>query len=534
MVVWVASREYAGIAEAGGVKNVTCSLCENLVRLGNKVIAFLPLYGCSDLQNVTSFQKNDLMNTEISVHGKLEKVQYATGWSCGVEIVFVCHPSFAEKRAVYTYTAEEERLNNSHVHGTGHEDALFLNTLFQKAVVSFASFCQPDQIPDIVHCQDATTAIIPTFIKYAAETAMTERIVFSHTKCVVTIHNAGPGYHHEFPSAQECIAYTGLPLEAVEKSMNGDRVEPFLLASLNAQLTTVSPQYAKEIADGTTQTAGLSESFKYHHIIIKGITNGIEFSKYDPSDIKKSLLPFVFNPARKDLLGKYHCRRFFLEKFFDDSTADGSPVETYQGIEQFGHLETGSAADPCEPVFLSYHGRIVRQKGIDILAGAASYLLAHDALVRFIFIGQGEQSLENELIDLSRKYPGKCLFLRGYNRSLARLCIAVADFAVFPSTFEPCGLEDFIAQVYGTIPIAHATGGLCKIIDEQTGFLYKENTDAEISEIIQSLVTLKQAEGDLFNNMIAYTASYVRQHYSWRTVVKEKYIPLYTALLGKK
>ena len=109
----------------------------------------------------------------------------------------------------------------------------------------------------------------------------------------------------------------------------------------------------------------------------------------------------------------------------------------------------------------------------------------------------------------------------------------MSDFIALPSNFEPCGLEDFIAQIFGTLPVAHATGGLCKIIDDQTGFLYKPNTAEELSRTISNLVKLKQADSDIFNNMISYAADYVKSNYSWRIVAKEKYLELYNSLLCK-
>lgn len=42
------AREYAGLAEAGGVKNVVCSLSEGLIKLGHHVTLFIPLYGCTN------------------------------------------------------------------------------------------------------------------------------------------------------------------------------------------------------------------------------------------------------------------------------------------------------------------------------------------------------------------------------------------------------------------------------------------------------------------------------------------------------
>src|SRR5574344_157268 len=104
MVVWLVSREYAGIAEAGGVKNVSCSLCENLVKLGQKVLIFIPFYGCTDLSTVESFCKEAYPPVTVTVRGKEEEVHFAAGMTAGVEIVFVCHPKFSEKQGIYTYT----------------------------------------------------------------------------------------------------------------------------------------------------------------------------------------------------------------------------------------------------------------------------------------------------------------------------------------------------------------------------------------------------------------------------------------------
>lgn len=533
MVIWLVSREYAGIAEAGGVKNVSCSLCENLVRLGHKVTLFIPKYGCTDFTNVSYYQKSVVPPIPVFVSGKNESVSFDTGVISGVEIVFVCHPQFEEKDGVYTYTEQEEKQDPSKIRGSGHKDALFLNVLFQKAVVAYGQYCSHEQIPDIIHCQDATTALIPTFVAESVGKNIASQIVFGRTKCIVTIHNAGPGYHHSFSSLSEAAQFTGLPIETLRRGMCAQGVEPFLLAADHATLTTVSPQYAREIMDGTTETAGLSEEFRARRIQIEGITNGIEFDKYDPTDTKKSMLPYEFNPIKKDLSGKYHCRKVFMEQFSFNSEVQKTATKV-TGIEQCGNLSYGSASDPCEPVYITYHGRIVRQKGIDVLAEAADLILSKDLPVRFIFIGQGEPALENELAVLSLKYSGKCIFLRGYDRKLTRLCTAVADFIALPSKFEPCGLEDFIAQLFGTIPIAHATGGLCKIIDEQTGFLYWPDTAEELASIIKSLIMLKQAEPELFNNMISYAAQYVKEHYSWRTVVKEQYLKLYKSLLDKK
>ncbi len=523
MKVWIISREYAGIAEAGGVKNVSCSLSENLVKAGNPVTLFIPLYGCTDISSVKDYLCVWHKPVQVKVGDALCHVCFAHAYSNGVEIVFICHKSFSEKMGVYTYTHHEELKDPSHIRGSGHTDTLFLNVLYQKAAVLYGETCSKSESPQIIHCQDAAAALFPAIMENEKSTSKDLRSFYSHSKCVVTIHNAGPGYHHAFENINQASWYTGIPESELSYGLNGNRIEPFLLAARNSVITTVSPQYADEIMSGETETDGLSEEFRKRNVKIHGITNGIDIARYDPSDTGISLLPYAFAPEKKDFEGKYECRKFFLEKYAIESV---KAVE--DGLEKFGYLK----ADDENCVYIAYHGRIVTQKGISVLIKAAEILISQKLPVRFIFIGQGQPELENEMENFALLNSGKCVYFKGYSRFLSRLSIASADFAVFPSFFEPCGLEDLIAQIYGTIPVAHATGGLCKIVDDETGFLYKDNDPTELAQVLHSLTVITYYAGkNIFNNMIAYTARCVRALFAWENVTREKYIPLYHSLI---
>lgn len=522
MTVWIVSREYAGIAEAGGVKNVTCALSENLVSLGHEVVLFIPLYGCSDLSSVEDLKKIDY-SKNISAGFFSEKVNFYCGKINGVKIIFVLSKSFKNKHGIYTYSLLDEKKNSEHKRNTAFEDATYLDVLFQKAVVDFAN-TNYVKLPDIIHCQDATTALIPCLFKYSCE----KNIFFENTKFVVTIHNAGPGYHHSFKTIEAARFYTGIPYTELKNALNGNEVEPFLLLTENTVLTTVSPQYANEIMSSTCDTGGLAKRFIEKKITLTGITNGIQFDRYNPENKNISLLPFEFSPEKNNLEGKYLCRKNLIENFCNEKKH-----LFVKELDFFGSLNEKKCSF-ADSVFVSYHGRIVHQKGTDLLAQAADSLLSENENVKFIFMGQGHAELENSLIYLTEKYPGQIVFFRGYSRSLARLAVASADFLVLPSFFEPCGLEDFIGQLYGTIPLAHATGGLKKIIDEETGFLYYNNTADEIKYFLKNLLKIKLSEKDIFNTMISYTARYVHNEFSWKSVVQNKYIPLYESLLNKK
>lgn len=526
MNVWLVSREYAGIAEAGGVKNVSCSLSENLAALGHSVTLFIPMYGCTDISQLKAFQNEWKIPVTVTASGSNCQVSYSHGTFNGVEIVFVNHRCFSEKKAVYTYTREEEKEDSSHKQGTGHSDVLFMNTLFQKAVIAYGTLLEEDssQGPQIIHCQDAATSMVPVFMEHEKKISESAKNFFMNTKCVVTIHNAGPGYHHEFYSMHDAQFITGLPAELLQSGLNGQNIEPFLLAETCSCITTVSPQYAEEIISGKTDTAGLSEEFRRRGTKIIGITNGIDLSRYTPSDTSQSLLPYPFDPESENFEGKYKCRSHLLTKYASENKRNANPKD----IETYGYIVPNDGHDIT---YVAYHGRVVWQKGITVLAKSAEQLLEKNLPVRFIFIGQGQPELEKELTQLALRYEGKCVYFRGYDRFLSRLCMASADVAVFPSFFEPCGLEDLIAQIFGTIPVAHATGGLCKITDDETGFLYRENTPEKLTSILEALIKIKSRAGtDFFRRMISHTSANVRDNFSWKKVIQNKYIPLYESL----
>ena len=525
MKIWMVTREYAGVAEAGGVKNVSCSLSESLTKLSHEVTVFIPVYGCTDFSRVKNFISSWRCPVTVSVAAKDECVTFSHGVVLGVEMVFVCHPAFSAKQSIYTYTDQEQNTNPDHKKGEGHKDSNFLNTLFQKAVVAYGENSSPDESPDIVHCQDAPCAMVSVF----ANCGKRSRAFFCKTQFVVTIHNAGPGYHHEFKSLHDAMWYSGLSESVLKTGLNGDAVEPFLLAAKSAVLTTVSPQYAHEITHDKTDTAGLSAVFKRRKVKITGITNGIDFEKYDPTDVEKSLLPFAYCPQKGELEGKYACRDHFLEHFASQKMASS---QVLPGVFQSGYIDVPvSARDDF--VYLAYHGRVARQKGVDVMLSAASSLIQQQLPVRFIFSGQGEAALEEELSRFAVQHEGKCVYIKGYDRSLSRLCVAAADFSLHPSHFEPCCLEDFIAQILGTLPIAHATGGLCKIVDDETGWLYSPNTSSALAEEIEPLVKIMSRAGrGIFKSMIAFASRYVRENYSWDKVALQ-YQSLYEGLLPR-
>jgi starch synthase len=511
--VWVVTREYAGIAEAGGVKNVACSLAEGLARLGVGVTAFVPRYGCVLAEGTPLFKER------IDVAGVAHSVEFSKRERNGVKIVFVGSPIFREKHAVYVYTDSEVGKIPGASRGKGHFDVDDMNALFQKAVLAYAR--RMAAVPDIVHCQDAHTALLPTMARLLPEYAG----LFGETAFVVTIHNAGPGYRQTLQSPARAAALTGLSPETFRRGAFKGAVEPFLLASDFAALSTVSPWYADELMSARydAYSDGLSGEFERRGIRVAGITNGIDYHRYEPRETDISLLPFAFDPPIGDLEGKYRVRGDFIR-----SLADFVDTDCMECCGTLGEIE--------RPILFSYHGRIASQKGLDSLARAARIVLDRLPQAQFAILGQGEPALESLLVQEAMNYPGRFAFLRGYERSYARMIVAISDFLVLPSVFEPCGLEDYIGQIYGTIPVAHAVGGLRKIQEGKNGFLYESETNDPVvlaDTLIKLALPIVEtgapncAAVPEYLSMIRYASAFVRDSCSWERIIRDFYLPLY-------
>ena len=513
--------ECAGIAEAGGVKDVTFALAKGFCKEGHSVTLFIPAFGCVSYSNIKDLSEDFPCNVEIPVGNMTHFISYSKGSfkKLGFNVVFVNHSVFKEKNAVYVYTEEDQKKNPKHIRGKGHVDSLFIDSMFSKAVCEYVRYVPESERPDIMHCQDASCALIPCY----AEKLSTEFL--KKTKFFVTIHNAGPAYHHDFMNLEQAAYYSGLPYSVLMQAQNGYRVEPFLLSAVYARLTTVSTFYAEELVDPSNDscTDGLSSLFHNKNVVVHGITNGIDYKIYNPMNRASSKLPYAYSPRRKILAGKLRNRRFFLELCKKKLPSSRRYSKYIKDMRRFGWIDDLNGKNG--PYFM-YHGRIVMQKGVSLILDSVGILFERYPSAKLFVVGQGDPVIEENIRAVTERYSGKVVFFNGYNDPVSRLVAAASDFALLPSFFEPCCLEDFIAQIYGAIPIAHATGGLKKIIDGKSGFLFTEQSVESFMSAIDRAVVAKNSR-KAFSEMISWTANYIFKEYSWKSVIKNKYIPLF-------
>ena len=526
--VWMVSREYDGLAGAGGVKDVCRQLAEALVAYaGISVTVVLPRYGFMDPQTL-GFAPLALTDTDAAAwcegsgqdvlvvemdypdRERREEVSFWHGRDKGVRLVLVESPRFAEKLNVYTYTAEEEKKTPWKKTGQGHVDYFAINILLQKAAL--ALMCRLDERPDAIHCHDGHAATLAPL----ARELPGYRSFFAATGVLVTIHNAGIGYHQDITDLPFARAITGLPASIIKSGLLGKSFDPFVAAAPYAVLNTVSENYARELqeTDADARTGWLGHHLLDMGIRLAGVTNGINPEDFDPTRPEQLGIPAAFDPGRGDLAGKAACKADILAA----CAGDGS----WERVVQSGSLRP----DPKLPLY-TFIGRVTEQKGVDILIRALD-LLPEAARLQVLVLGSGDPAIEKELIRESHGQDTRfrLCYLRGYDPLLANRIYAAGDFFLIPSLYEPCGLTDYIAQLLGNLPIVHLVGGLVKVVDGETGFGYRPHAPAALAQTMERARLLYEGEPDKIRAMQQAAIKRIHTHHTWKRVMR-RYLDLY-------
>jgi starch synthase len=509
--IWMVTREYDTLAGVGGVKDVSRQLSEALAQTGRRVNVIMPLYGFID-PNKEEFKPLGLTFDIDMPYVGMERRERVTIWvrkQTRVTIYLAEAQRYKEKRSIYAYTTEEEAEDADHKKGTGHYDYFAMNVLLQKAAIALM-ICLSEK-PDIIHCHDGHTALLPAMIREIEG----YRHYFQKTGTVVTIHNAGTGYHQEIGDLAFAQTVTGLPSKLIlENKLNGS-FDPLLAASTYAKINTVSENYARELreTDADGLTGWLGHKLISRDISLGGITNGINPKDFDLSKPEKLGLPASYSPGKGDFTGKAVCREHFIKTLIKKRSA----------VTRYGTLD----AKKKLPLF-TLIGRFTEQKGVDKLLGALEALLPMDKKFQVAILGTGTAAIK---IAQNKTYKGRVCLLLGFDSLLANQIYAAGDFFLVPSMFEPCGLTDYIAQLFGNIPIVHHIGGLVKVIDDVTGFAYKDHSSASLMAAMQRAIKTFHDDPKKINRIRKTAVQNIHKQYTWEIIVN-KYIDLYGQALA--
>lgn len=525
--VWMVAREYDRLAGAGGVKDVCRQLAEILAADTHcSVRVILPRYGFMHAPRlgfslasigqeggrIGGRRYDHLFEVDMNyaAEERREKVAIWQASLNNVTVFLVEADRFAAKRGVYTYTEEDELEVAWQRRGGGHFDYFAMNILLQKAALDLMILL--DEHPDVIHCQDGHAATLPAMMRENTG----YRHYFRKTGAVVTIHNAGLGYHQEVDDLEFARAITGLPEQVILSARLDESFDPFMAASQYAVLSTVSENYGRELQQTPedARTGWLGHTLLKNGVILAGITNGIDPTVFNPSQPAQLGLAAGYN-VQGDITGKKSCKAALLAQI----AANGP----WERVKQFGTLD----ASLDIPLF-TFIGRLTAQKGIDVLTQAIIELLPQEPFCQFLFLGSGTAEPERQLEVLATTGIGqkRICFLRGYDSYLANKVYAAGDFFLIPSRYEPCGLTDYIAQLLGNLPIVHRVGGLVKVIDGQTGFSYAENVSTVLAATMSRALMIYRQDPDRVRTMQRAAVERIMQCHTWEKV-KDAYLSLY-------
>ncbi|SDO46143.1 glycogen synthase [Desulforhopalus singaporensis] len=517
--IWMISREYGELAGAGGIKDMVCQLSRALgAGTARSVSVVIPLYGFIDPEKHGFLPLEDPLapgkplcipiNMNQPDRSIREEAGYYYKQDGQVRLYLVDAVRFREKKSIYTYTTEEAQGSEWKKSSAGHHDYFAMNVLHQKA--SLELMIALGAKVDVIHCHDGHTGLLAALIREKSGYIS----YFRGTGCLVTIHNAGYGYHQEIADIPYAVSITGLPVRVVESCQLERKFDPLLVAGVYALVNTVSENYARELQETVqdSMTGWLGHELKRRHIVLEGVTNGIDPRSFPPKVFPGVAEKMHFDPAdpKDTLSGKKRCKNELVR------LTGGS----FHRVAGYGRLSGDS-----DMVLLTYVGRLNEQKGVDILLDALPQLFAATPGVQMLVLGSGWTEIEDRLVGMTtlEAFKGRLCYLRGYDPDLANQIFAAGDFFVLPSRFEPCGLTDFMAQLYGNLPIAHLVGGLVKVIDGKTGIGYDDNSARGLVDAIERALALSDKKK---RRMQLRAVQTIHERYTWSKVM-HKYLDLY-------
>jgi starch synthase len=408
MKILLASSEVYPYSKTGGLGDMVGALGKTLAQAGHRVGIVTPLY-LSIRERFPQLKAAP----ELPLDFPLGRARFAGEvWTLEprprLTVYFIDQPGFYQRSGPYQQ------------YGADYPDNAERFVFFAKAVAHLALHL--GWKPEVLHLHDWQTGLAALLLRHQRrlpEWANAPRVC-------MTIHNLA--YQGVFPPGS--YALVNLPWDyftAQGAEFHG------LMNCLKAgiafadAITTVSPRYAREITTPELG-CGLDGLLRERQAVLHGILNGVDYDEWNPTHNHYIAHPY----SAADLAGK---------------TANKLALQH----------ELGLPVDAAVPLFGNI-GRLVGQKGVDILLGALEEML--QANLQFVLLGNGDPDFERAYQGLARRFPTRLALQIGFDAGLAHRIEAGCDFFVMPSRFEPCGLNQMYSQRYGTIPIVRATGGL--------------------------------------------------------------------------
>ncbi|MEE9288102.1 MAG: glycogen synthase GlgA [Bacteroidota bacterium] len=482
------SSEVVPFAKTGGLADVAGALPLVVKELGHEVRIAMPLYGSVDQRKFKLHDIARLHGQSIPIGSKAVdfniKSSSTVDGKSKVQVYFLENEQYFGREGLYVDTTNRNKEYPDN-------DERFI--LFSRGTVE--TLKKLGWQPDIVHCNDWQTALIPAYLK----TVYRSDRFFKNMKTVFTVHNLA--YQGNFPSSS--FQKSGLPADIFnpQGADYGGRFN-FLKTGLTFAdaITTVSEKYAEEIRTLDDYGHGMNGLLEKRKNDLFGILNGIDYTEWNPEVDS------------------------FIRVRYGQNSIDQKQENKKALLERMGL--PGKERLPL----LGMISRLADQKGFDLLEQSADALMKMP--VQLVILGTGEKKYHDLLENLRTKYPNQVGIKLGFSTELAHWIEAGADIFLMPSRYEPCGLNQIYSLKYGTVPVVRATGGLDDTIEDYdpatgtgTGFKFVRYNTGDFLDAIRRAV-------NLYSNREAWlrlVREGMAKDFSW-VVSAKKYIQLYKKL----
>lgn len=481
MKILFCSSEATPWIKTGGLADVAGSLPVALRAMGHDCQLILPAYP-------QAVQKSSDLHVaaELNLPGQVNPVRLLSGTdgSHDLPILLVDAPMFFD-RPGNPYLSPE---------GSNWPDNADRFSLFCRAAVQVAmDACGLEWKPDILHGNDWQTGLVAPLLYGIPNRPAT----------VFTIHNLayqGLFERRDFERLrlpQSLWGIQGLEFYDQLSFIKGG-------IAFSDQVNTVSPTYADEVRT-STYGYGLEGLLRYLGGNFTGILNGIDYQTWDPEHD-----PYITKPYNAARFESKSTNKLALQQEF------GLPEN--QQILLFGYI-----------------GRLVDQKGVDLILQVLPGIM--DSGAQIVFLGSGNAELERSLLKLNSKYPSRVGVRIGYDEQLSHRIEAGCDCFLMPSRFEPCGLNQMYSLRYGTVPVVRSTGGLADTVVDvaasslsqgsATGFVFEQPDGESLWQAVKRAIDLYHRPDDAWRRL---ATNGMRQDFSWEASAK-RYLELYAKAL---
>lgn len=478
-ILYISSEAFP-LIKTGGLADVAGSLPTALLKQSQDVRLLLPAYS-----EVLKKVKKRKILAETSYYNLPVKIIETRLPGSNIIVWLVdCPAAFDRPGGPYTDN-----------HGyPWHDNALRFAILCHAAVDIALNKLKLSWKPNVVHCNDWQTGLIPALLSLHKRRPAT----------IFTIHNLA--YQGIFDQQ----TFDDLHLPGQLWHMGGIEFHgqmSFIKGGLAYadKITAVSPTYAKEILL-PEYSFGLEGLLKHRSKDLSGILNGIDERSWNPGTDKHLIQKYNRRSLNKKSINKIALQKELL-----------LPVD--ETIPMIGLVS-----------------RLVEQKGFEIILQSLAILLTKPLQV--VMLGTGETHYEIQLNKWAQMYPQRLKVVIGYDESLAHQIEAASDMYLMPSSFEPCGLNQLYSLRYGTLPIATKVGGLADtVIDANkiniknktaNGFMLKNKSALALLSTIERAIKLYQ-QPEIWRQLQQNAMS---GDFSWQTSGTH-YIKLYKQALKK-